>query len=338
MAVEWQKAFETTTQVPSADAATSLTTGFNVIPGPGYIEAMVVRFSGTFSAGSINNEGDFGHAISKFRVAYDGVTMFDYQDAVTRASAAACAQTSRISYLTNTLGGRSYQVPIAAAGTALEYYLWIPMGIPTLKNAVKRMEVFHDYLDLTNYNAATAITSPKIEFWFKFNDAVAQSTRITGTRTWTHTSGSIEQITIPGNQSAGQMAGILVQNDSDADEFGSSGIRIIGQGGFGMAPMMLRLANGDLSNGIMGMDPDVSVEQQSYQFQVKGCQFIPLYNYAAGVDATLLIESSADTTRYYSPIFVRPTGTPAQPTPTQQASAPESVTKTILRRTDANVA
>lgn len=340
MAVEWTKMFETSTQVPGT-AATSYTTGFNVQPGKGFLEALVVRYSGTFDFTGVtgNNEGDFGWAISKFRAAYDGTTMFDWQNAETVSSVENIIGTSRLSYLSQMVGGRSFQVPIAATGTALEYYLWIPMGIPTLANQVKRMEIFHDYIDLTNYNAATADPSSfKIEFWGKFNTDVAQTSRATGTRTWTHSANSIEQITIPGNSAAGQMAGILVQNDTQADELGTSGIRIIGQGGFGLPVNMLRLANGDLLNGIMGMDPDRSTVSQVYNTDLAGCIFIPLYNYAAGVDATLLVDSSAGTTRYYTPFFVKPVGTPADPTPRQQARAPENTSKSIIRRTDANIA
>lgn len=332
--------YETSTQVPGT-AATSYVTGFNVQPGKGFLEALIVRYSGTFDFTGVtgNNEGDFGWAIPKFRAAYDGTTMFDYQNAETIDEITDIAGTSRLSYLTQMLGARTFQVPIAATGTALEYYLWIPMGIPTTANAVKRMEIFHDYIDLTIYNAATAAPSAfTIEFWGKFNTDVAQSSRTTGTRTWTHSANSIEQITIPGNASAGQMAGILVQNDSQADELGTSGIRIIGQGGFGIPAQMLRLNNGDLANGIMGFDPDRNTAQQVYDFQLKGCVFIPLYNYSAGVDATLLVDSSAGTTRFYTPVYVKPVGTPADPVPRQQARAPESTSKSIIRRTDANVA
>ena len=75
------------------------------------------------------------------------------------------------------------------------------------------------------------------------------------------------------------------------------------QSQFGMDSDMIRLFNGDLANGIMYADDDLSTTAQNYAFEVAGALFIPTYNLVGG-DCVVNVDSSEATTRTYTPVLV----------------------------------
>lgn len=323
MAVTFYKVFDTSTYVPTSSGAASYDNGFYINPQQGFLESITIRYSGTLGGSAV--KGDFANIISRLRLVYNGATMFDYQS---QSDDGDRVGSSRLSYLLNTLGGRTYQEPIAADGTSLDYYLTIPLGVSVPVGVSTRVELHHSYLDADDYGGG-ALSSAKVAVWCRFNSAVAQQTRVNTAQSFDH-SATTQQVTIYGDASAGQMAGILIQNDADEDQL--NGIQIIGQSMFEIPKTMLRLQNGDLANMNIGLDPSKSSIAQTPQVKVAGCLFIPLYNLTAGADAVILVNSSAATTRFYSPIFVRPVGEPHGPPAQQNAAEPNNTTGAVINR------
>ena len=101
---------------------------------------------------------------------------------------------------------------------------------------------------------------------------------------------------------------LLVFNDSEADEYGTQGLRINALSDFGIPISMYRSSNGDSRNGIMwnkgSSDPD---DVQSYATRLSGAIVIPTLGLTGG-DVVMVVDSSAATTRRYCPILTAPVG------------------------------
>ena len=323
MAITFYKVWETSTYVPSASGAASYDNGFFINPQQGYLESVTLRYSGTLAGSAI--KGDFGNIISRLKLVYNGATIFDYKSQFADGDRVG---SSRLSYLLNAIGGRTFQEPTAADGTSVDYYVTIPLGVSVPVGVSTRIELHHAYMDADEYGGG-ALSSANVAVWARFNDAVAQQTRVNTATSFTHTA-TQQQVTVYGDASAGQMAGILIQNDTDADEL--TGIQVIGQSQFSVPKTMLRLQNGDLANMNLAFNPAFSTAGQQPQVKVAGALFVPLYNLSAGADAVLLVDSSAATTRYYTPIFVRPVAEPHGPPAQQNASEPNNTTGAVISR------
>lgn len=140
--------------------------------------------------------------------------------------------------------------------------------------------------------------------WARYNTATQTSTVIAPSTSFTHAN-AIEQVVvrIPAMTKGQVVSGILVQNDSAADELGSQGIRIMTQSAYGLDVDFLRTFNGDLYNGVLYGDDDASTTQLTYAQEVAGSIFIPTFNLVGG-DVVLQVDSNAATTRTYTPVLV----------------------------------
>jgi hypothetical protein len=75
------------------------------------------------------------------------------------------------------------------------------------------------------------------------------------------------------------------------------------QSAYGLDVDFLRTFNGDLYNGVLYGDDDASTTQLTYAQEVAGSIFIPTFNLVGG-DVVLQVDSSAATTRTYTPVLV----------------------------------
>tara|TARA_R100001460_G_scaffold35891_1_gene68978 strand:- start:789 stop:1115 length:327 start_codon:yes stop_codon:yes gene_type:complete len=75
------------------------------------------------------------------------------------------------------------------------------------------------------------------------------------------------------------------------------------QSQFGLDPDFIRIFNGDLANGVMFADDDLSTTAQNYAFEVPGALFLPAYNLIGG-DVVIQLDSTAATTRTFTPVIV----------------------------------
>jgi len=286
MAVTYSKFREDSTTFPTNSAAT-FTFGENIPAGP--LEAIILRFNATIATGGIL--ADFPNAISSLRLTLNGEVIHDFRQAVSGGSV---NTPSFYGYFINSIGGRSYERP---SDTAKEAYMVIPVGRQVVQN-VGRIEAVISF-------AATAAASSAggLQMWGRYNDATQTMTTVVPSTSFVH-SAAIEQVVVRIPQNVpGAVAGIMVQNDSAADQLGSQGIRLMAQSQFGLDADFIRLFNGDLANGIMYADDDLSTTAQNYAFEVAGGLFIPAYNLVGG-DVVLQVDSSEATTRTYTPVLV----------------------------------
>jgi len=285
--IYYTKIRDDTTSIPS-NAVKTVTFGENVPMGA--LESIIIRITTTNTTGAC--VADFGNLFSSLRLTLNGDVFFDFRQAVNGGDN---ANPSSIGYFLNSIGGRAVEKP---SDLTKEAYFVIPCGLQ-VEASVGRIETVLSYAA-----AAAAVASGTFQMWARYNTATQTSTVIAPSTSFTHAA-SIEQVVvrIPQMTKGQVVSGILVQNDSAADELGTQGIRIMTQSAYGLDVDFLRTFNGDLYNGILYGDNDENPNALTYAQEVAGSIFIPTFNLVGG-DVVLQVDSSAATTRTYTPVLV----------------------------------
>ena len=316
MAVTYTKFREDSTSFPSNETS-SVSFGENIPSGN--LEAFIIRQTTTVATGGVL--ADYGNVYSSIRITLNGDVLFDFRQAV---NGGGNNNPSALGYFLNKIGGVATERP---SDLTKEAYFVIPVGV-SVPAGVGRVEVQIEYA-----GTATASTAGSFQLWGRYNDAIQTTTRVVPATSF-QASNALEQVVvrIPQNMAGYTVAGVLVQNDSASDELGSQGIRLMSQSQYGLDADFIRLFSGDMQNGVMYADDDLSTTQQSYAFEVKGSLFIPCYNIAGG-DLVLQVDSSASTTRTFTPVMVAPFGAKATDTVRQTARVSANTSKAILDKT-----
>jgi len=305
-----------TTDIPSNSGALTYNRGFNVAGGS--VDEIILRVTTVNTTNAIL--ADFSNILSSLRIILNGETVFDFRSGYASASNNAPGQAG---YFLNALGpGRFIEVP---SDLTKECYFRIPIG-RVLPASISRMEV-----TLTWAATAAAVASGTVQWWLRYNQNMQTTTTVSAATSFTHAA-SEEQVNIrlPANVQ-GTLAGLMVQNDSAADEL--TGIRIVNQSDFSIPTQMFRAFNGDLDNGILFADDDVSTSAQQYAIQVAGGLFLPLFGLTMDAPFVLQVNSSAVTTRTYTPVITSPIA--GAPVPDQRQTQPvvTNVAKSVLSAT-----
>ena len=288
MSVRYTLVESNTTDIPGAAAAT-FNRGFS-LPG-GAVDEVIMRITTTNTTNAIL--ADFGNIIQSLRLVLNGSTVFDFRSGY---SSAANNAASQFGYFLNSLGsGRAVEVP---GDLTKEAYFRIPIG-RNIPAGVSRLEY------TLSYSAtAAAVASGTCQFWIRYNNNMTTTTTVSAATSFTH-SASEEQVVVRLPQGVpGTVAGLMIQNDSAADEI--TGVRVVSQSDFSLDVDMFRAFNGDLYNGIVYADDDASATAQQYAVQCAGGLFLPLFGLSMEDDIRLQVNSSAATTRTYTPVIVAP--------------------------------
>jgi len=323
MAVRFAKIHETSTltDFPDVDSAVTYTTGINFPGGP--IEYLVVRGDITWDVDPAAS--DISNLLTAIRIIVNGEVLHDF-----RAGVVGNDDTSSgaYNYFLNSIGGRAYEVP---GTTTREWYWGIPLGVQT-ETGVNRMEIIMEWAAAATNSDPT---SGNLSFWTKTNDAMQTKTVVGSATSFTHAANSLEMVTVRIPQNVpGVVSAILVQNDSQADELGSQGIRINSISEFGMEAAFWRWLNGDLENGILFADGGASTAQQQIAIQTPGLMLLPVFGLAGGDVICAVDHSGASTTRTYTPVITSAIGAKEAPTVRQTQAAPASTAQAIVRKTE----
>ena len=86
-------------------------------------------------------------------------------------------------------------------------------------------------------------------------------------------------------------------------------------------------------NSIMFADAGDSTEQLQFAQAVAGALFIPTYGLTLDSDVYLQVDSSAATTRTYTPVVTAPVNSGGESMPSQTVAVQSNVAKSILAET-----
>lgn len=332
MAVTYYQLNRSTSSIPSTSGTTTYTDGFYGVPGT--MEFLIWRLELTLG-GSPDRSTSVASLISQFKLVVDGDILYDWT-----AGFAPEQDTTAMgnwNYFLNTIGGRSLEVPAVETGTSVDCYMAIPVGA-VLGGSTPRFEITYGFYDANLVLGASAsISSGASTYWARFNTAAERQTRVVSGTSFQHTANQTEQVVVRVPSMPGYVLdAVLVQNDSFADQYGSDGIRALALSQFSMPIDMQRWASNELGNTLMVSNPTSTTDHQSAQvFKTKmpGVLRIPLYGLKAG-DLTLMVNSSATTTRFYHPIMTRPIGGTKERRPVQTVSAPGNPQQAIMSGTE----
>lgn len=305
----------------ASNAAVVYNRGFN-IPG-GAVDEVIVRVTQTITDGNIT--ADWPNVVSSFRLILNGETVFDYvggyQDATNNAA-------SPFGYLLNSLGqGRS--VELAESTTVVEAFLRIPIG-RNLPASISRMEYSIGYGALGNTATGT------IQWWCRYNPAMQNTTTVGAATTFTYANTTQQVVCRVPQNVPGVLAGVFLCNDAVTDT-DITDIRIVSQSDFAMDVDMWRMLNGDLGNGIMYADEDLSTTQLTYAQQCGGAIFLPLYGLSLKDDLRMQITATTAGTLSLTPVIVSPIAGKPAPTQVQTQAVPTNVAQAVLEDSAATV-
>ena len=322
MAVKWTKIEETsdTGNMPTTSAVT-YSTGINAPGGP--VEFLQLRYDLTF-ADSPCASCEISNLISTFRVVLNGEVVHDFQSGYALNSSTGPSQ---YAYLINHIGGRIVERVDTSDRTTREGYINIPLGRQT-PAGVNRYEIT---IGFNATGAGATITSGSMSFWLRMNDNMQTTTSVVPATSFLSQSGAYEQVVIRVPQNVpGVVSGLLVLNDSEADELGNQGIRIEALSEFGIPASMYRATNGDMQNGLMFNKGSTNAEEvQDFSSRLSGALFIPTYGLAGG-NIVAYVDSSAGTTRRYIPVITNPVGAQRKPDTRQTQALIGNTAKAVL--------
>ena len=336
MAVSYYQLNRSTTSIPSTTGATTYTDGFYGVPGT--LEFLVWRLQVTTAGGGADLTTSLAALVSQFKLVVDGSILYDWTSGF--APDAGSTQTGNWNYFLQSIGGRAYQVPSADGAGDKEVYMAIPVGINLQGVSTPRFEITYGFYDAQLViGAGATISGGASTYWARFNQATQRSTRVISSTSFQHAANQTEQVvvripTMPGFV----LDSILIQNDSSADQYGADGIRILSLSQFSMPIDLHRWASNELGNRFMTMNPTATTDSQSAQtFKNKtpGVLSVPLYGLASG-DLVLLVQSSAATTRFYTPVLTSVLGGQKMPVPRQTVMAPGNTQQAMSQPTEVN--
>tara|TARA_R110002110_G_scaffold63305_2_gene176217 strand:+ start:3100 stop:4083 length:984 start_codon:yes stop_codon:yes gene_type:complete len=312
MGVRWTKIFETsTTGYMPTSTANVWSEGIN--SGGGLVEMLQLRYDLTFAATPLANSEVSG-LVDAYRVICNGQVVADFNAGYSDND---LAGPSQFGYLLNHVGGRVVEDPTSADPSNRVGYLNIPLGT-NIPQGVNRWEI------IVNWSAAAAaIVSGSMSYWLRYNPNAQTSTTIVPATSFTHAIG-ISQVVVrvPQNTPKGSVvSAVAIFNDSEADEYGTSGIRVNEISDFGIDISMLRSNNGDSQNGLMWNKGSTDVNDvQTFSTRLSGAILIPVFGLSGG-DLILTVDSSAATTRRYVPILTAPISNGQSNSPVRQTQA-----------------
>lgn len=299
MGVRWTKIFETsTTGYMPTNSANTWSEGIN--SGGGLVEFLQLRYDLTFADTPLANS-EISALVDNLRVICNGTVVFDFNAGF---SSNATAGPSQFGYLMNHIGGRVTEDPDQTATKTRVGYMNIPLGL-NLPQGVNRWEIVVNWAA-----AAQAIDVGSMSYWLRYNPNAQKNTTVVPATSFTHAIAQ-EQVVVrvPQNTPKGSVVTALaIFNDSEADQYGSQGIRINQLSDFGIPISMYRSNNGDSRNGIMWNKGSTDFDDvQTYSTRLSGAICIPVFGLTGG-DIVLSVDSSAVTTRRYLPILTAPVG------------------------------
>jgi len=333
MTVTYYQLNKSTTSLPVTTGTAQYVDGFYGVNGT--LEYLICEIDLTVG-GTPARSTDLSALIKSMKITINGDIIHDWISG--SAPEAGSTIAGRYGYFINSIGGRSLTVPSAANHTSAVAYIAIPIGY-VLNTPTPRFEITTEFYDANNVLGASAtISSGSVTWWARFNNATQRSTRVISATSYAFAGSNIDEqvvVRVPKTTLQGAtVLGCLIQNDSEANEYSSSGIRQLALSQFSMPISLHKWASNELDNGVVYSEPASDSNAQTYHAGRAGILFVPLYALEAR-DLTWIIGSSAATTRFFHPVLTAPLNATTESRPVQTQAAIGNVNKTVINMTEA---
>ena len=279
------------------------------------------------------------NAISKFKLQVNGNVLVDYTSPLTTLDPDN-AGLDPFGVMLQKTGGMSMLYPYADGVTTVYTFFRIPLGIAFNGGQNLRCNLSIDYgeidtdADSWSNHASAALSASKIQVIADYGVA-QEAVNYASSEQFIHSANSTQLVTINGNKNLGQCLGIMIANDTIANEYGLDGIRPR-NGGFAQIPYeYMRLLNGDIAFKYQMTNAAGETAAQAMQIAQAGSLWINAYRLTAGADFQIDVQTVEATTRYYFPVFVRPLGGKNTPAPKQNVQSISSVTQATMKESQA---
>ena len=284
-----------TSNFPTTTAA-NINYGYNIQGGP--LEAIQMKSEITFGANPC--DASASSLITTFRATLNGEVQFNWSSAGGAMGSSLDSLPDAFGYFINSLGGNFQEV--VGGTTTRTFFLTIPMA-QNLTSPVNRMEIAIGYA--ATKTSATP-SSGQVTFWQRYNTAISERTLVGNQTSFAHTANAIESVVVKLPENGMAVAGILVQSANSSTQYGSQGLRISSMSSYGLEDTQWRELNGDLNNGVVFYNPGVTTGQ-SYATECIGATYLPCFGLKGG-SITVIVDSSASVTRFYTPVMISPIG------------------------------
>jgi len=332
MTVTYYQLNKSTTSIPVTSGNSQYVDGFYGVNGT--LEYLICEMDLTIG-GTQARTTDLSALVKSMKITINGDIIHDWISG--SAPEAGSSIAGRYGYFINAIGGRSLTAPSATGATSAKAYIAIPIGY-VLNTPTPRFEMTTEFYDANLVLGASAtITSGSVTWWARFNSATQRSTRVISATSYAFAGSNIDEqvvVRVPKTTLQGAtVLGCLIQNDSEANEYSSSGIRQLALSQFSMPIDLHKWASNELDNGVVYSEPVSSSNSQTYHAGRAGILFVPLYALEAR-DLTWIIGSSAATTRFFHPVLTAPLNATQESRPTQTQAAIGNVNKTVIQMTE----
>lgn len=292
------------------------------IPG-GNLESIILRLKGTITAANV--KADLPQTISSLRCILNGTTFFDYRSGYNDPANDTTA--SQLGYFMNSIG-QNLSSEDCASTTAREAFLRIPCGIGA-PSGVSRIEIALGTVALAN-----ASSNQLVEVWCVYNDSMQTRTTVAAATSFISGGSGEELVTVrvPSNV-PGLIAGVLIQNERDQDDF--TGVRIVSQSEFSLSTTYLRYLNSDLQNGVQFAAPLTGLGEQQFAQQSPGTVFLPLFGLQRNGDVILQVTTTSSRTLLFSPVIVAGANASDAKMAQQSQAVPTNTLNAVLDRSGA---
>jgi hypothetical protein len=296
------------------------------------------------AAANVDVVAPISAAIKQLKLQIGNRTIVDYVNPLATILPAS-AKGDSLQVMMEKLGGSCYLYPyVNDTDTVVYSWIRIPVGVTFNGAQSKRVNMEIVYGGGTaatgldgnaaawGANGSSNITATELQVLCDYG--ISRDVVTIGTsRQFDHTA-STQVVTISGDKSKGQMLGVLVANDTQADEFGEDGIRQNFGGFLGIPPQYIHFLNGDTTFGFnLGNNGGLTTAQQRFAVS-PGATWVNCYRLSAGADVDLVVNSSETTTRYYFPVFVNTINSKDGAKPKQNIQTSSSVTASTMKQAE----
>jgi len=313
-----------------ADAATDYTFAFDTPvsqDGSPHIVSMGFQLDGLMN-GATTPTGTMGKLITSLRIKVGSNIVVDWNSPITYgAASSATLSVAQSSVLAQALGGEDYFAsdPNEVANRILSGFS-LPMGLEA--GISQRVNVSIGLGDVSDWCNATW-TSAELNVVLHYGTA-KEATIVGAAQQFEHSENATRIVTIFG-KTGWQMLGVLVCNNQENDEI--TEIRVNNGQFRALKPDQWRALFGRFGkNPLRALDSFTGQDNTNpnYLSFMKGCLFLDLRRITAGSPIDISVETSAEATLRYIPIYVASINAKTSTAPAQSAKQVQSTTGTVV--------